>query len=510
MVSTKFCFSYYPRRVSVMKRKAKSAAIYCRISQDPTGERLGVQRQEELCRSLADSLGWDVAEVYVDNDISAYRAKPRPAFQRMLKDLEAGVRDGVVVVDQDRLVRHIRQLEDFIDLADRHGIVLANVSGDLDLSTSDGRLTARIRGSVARHESEKKSERLKRQRAQAARQGKRHGGRRPFGYHHDGVTVREEEASIVREMAKRFIAGETLPSLAGDLNERGIPTARARTLLDRAANHDSEGRTAEAERLRAEAADRAWMTSSLRSILANARIAGLRVHRGEVVAEAEWPPLIDRETHEQIRAKLGDPRRTQRGRPPAALLTGIARCGRCGGPMYASRSRTRTSRYVCDAGPGRDGCGRIAIVLERIDDIVRDAVLTALSSPDLGQAVSAARSDAEEVKDLGAQIARDEDELETLARQMAEGDITRREWLAAREVYVERIEQARQELTADEHRSVLEGLPTSPSDLSGLWDRQPTDWRRALLKAVVEQVTVNPADTPGRFDPDRIKFVWRA
>ncbi|MDP2623179.1 MAG: recombinase family protein, partial [Actinomycetota bacterium] len=124
----------------------EAAAIYARISLDRSGEGLGVARQEALCRKLAESKGWPVAEVYVDGSTSAYNGKARPGYERMLGDLEAGRRDAVICVDLDRLTRRPAELEAFVDLADRHGIALANVSGDSDLSTADGRLRARILG----------------------------------------------------------------------------------------------------------------------------------------------------------------------------------------------------------------------------------------------------------------------------------------------------------------------------------------------------------------------------
>lgn len=80
-------------------RQVTSAAIYARISKDMYGEFLGVRRQEDLCRELADKKNWPVGEVYVDNDISAYQGKRRPAYGRMLSDLESGHRDAVICVD---------------------------------------------------------------------------------------------------------------------------------------------------------------------------------------------------------------------------------------------------------------------------------------------------------------------------------------------------------------------------------------------------------------------------
>ena len=71
------------------------------------------------CEQLADRRGWKVVERYVDADISAYSGKPRPEYLRMLDDIEAGAVEAVVVYHADRLHRHPRELEDFIDLCQR-------------------------------------------------------------------------------------------------------------------------------------------------------------------------------------------------------------------------------------------------------------------------------------------------------------------------------------------------------------------------------------------------------
>jgi DNA invertase Pin-like site-specific DNA recombinase len=72
-----------------------AAALYARISSDIEGSGLGVKWQVEDCRRLAASLGWIVAEEYIDNDLSAYSGKARPGYQRMLDDLRDGLRDAV-------------------------------------------------------------------------------------------------------------------------------------------------------------------------------------------------------------------------------------------------------------------------------------------------------------------------------------------------------------------------------------------------------------------------------
>lgn len=146
------------------------AAIYTRISSD-SGTALGVGRQEHDCRALAVQREWSVAGVYTDNDISASTARPRPAYKRMLGDLAEGLFEAVIVWDLDRLHRRPIELEEFLDLADRHKIALASVGGDVDLSTPQGRMIARIKGAVARQEIEH-SRRLRRKQLELVQAGK--------------------------------------------------------------------------------------------------------------------------------------------------------------------------------------------------------------------------------------------------------------------------------------------------------------------------------------------------
>jgi site-specific DNA recombinase len=183
------------------------AAVYVRISSDRAGAGLGVARQEEDCRALCDRLGWQVARVYPDNDVSAYSGRRRPQWERLNADIAAGLIDAIVCWHVGRLTRSPRELEDVIDLHDRHGIQLATCTGDIDLSTPAGRLIARTRGAAARHEGEHKGERQRRQLRQAAEQGRPHGGQRGYGYTPDRSAIIEAQADVILQMARRALAG---------------------------------------------------------------------------------------------------------------------------------------------------------------------------------------------------------------------------------------------------------------------------------------------------------------
>ncbi len=135
------------------------AGIYCRISRDKVGAGLGVERQQADCRALAERLGWSVVDVFTDNDISAYRGKPRPAYRTMLDAIRTGRVDAVIAWHHDRLHRSPRELEEYISACEPRSVPTYCVkAGELDLTTASGRMTARITGAVARGEVEHMSD----------------------------------------------------------------------------------------------------------------------------------------------------------------------------------------------------------------------------------------------------------------------------------------------------------------------------------------------------------------
>src|SRR4051794_6218932 len=80
-------------------------AIYTRISKDERDDRLGVDRQERLCREHAEGVGLDVVMVFTDNDTSAYARKRRAGFEQLVETLKNGDVDAVCVYHVDRLYR---------------------------------------------------------------------------------------------------------------------------------------------------------------------------------------------------------------------------------------------------------------------------------------------------------------------------------------------------------------------------------------------------------------------
>jgi site-specific DNA recombinase len=185
-------------------------AIYTRISADQTGERLGVTRQLDDCLALADRLDWQIVDRFDDNDISAFNGKHRPGFEALLDAMKTGQIDALICWHTDRLYRSMRDLERLIEIAEANRVQIRTVqSGELDLSTSAGRMMARILGSVARAEGEHKGERQKRANAQKATAGKWQTANRCFGYTMTGEPL-EPEATAFRTAVAEVLNGKSI------------------------------------------------------------------------------------------------------------------------------------------------------------------------------------------------------------------------------------------------------------------------------------------------------------
>jgi len=462
-----------------------AAAVYARISSDPEGDRLGVTRQTDDCQALAARKGWPVAEVYIDDDRSAYSGKLRPEYRRLLDDIAARTIDGLIVYNLDRLHRQPRELEAFLDLCDEVKLTaLASVEGDINLASSDGRFHARILSAMARKSSDDTSRRIRRKNEERALAGlPTGGGTRPFGYRPDRRTIEPAEAVLVREAAERVLAGDSVRAIATDWNERAIETP----------------------------AGRQWTVQTLRRMLVSARLSAQREHHGEIVAPGQWEPILTPDETTRIRAIL-DERTRSRSRPVRRyLLSGLLRCGRCDSTLVSRPQANGDRRYVCAKGLGFSGCGRLAVRAEPIEDLIAEAILYRLDTPELAAALAgAAEADAATAAEHLA-VARDQDQLEELARAYAERLITLAEWLAARKPIEARIEAARRKLSRLSRSAAIDAYVGRSGDLQATWRTLPLNRQRSIVAAILDRAVVRPA-TPGRatFDVDRVEPVWRA
>lgn len=442
------------------------------------------------CQARIDERGDELGEVHIDPGRSAWNPRVRrPGWDRLMERLESGATGGVIVFDLARFSRRPIEGERLIAAAER-GLVILDSEGEYDLLTASGRKHFRDQLNAAAYESDRLSTRVRRGKKLKAMRGESNGTHRAFGFEPDG-SVRESEAAILRELAERFLAGESQDALIRDLNQRGITTSTGR----------------------------GWTHVLLRQVMKRPRNAGLVEYKGAVVSKLPGDPIWDERTYERVMALYASRRR---GRPvsDAYLCSGILRCGRCGTPLSG---RPRTVRpysdgeprrqYFCQPRAGGPGCGGIAADQRAVDEAIRDLVVAILSDPRHAAAVeAAARAATDVLAAVDAEIA----ELENLATELSDR-------LGRREITLARYDAATKPLDRDlaKLRAKRVELETRPADVVPpeevaasrdawlrRWSMATTPERRTLIRQALRHrhLVLKPADRhgPPRFDRGRI------
>ncbi|MEO7195457.1 MAG: recombinase family protein [Pseudonocardiaceae bacterium] len=487
------------------------AGIYCRISRDRIGAGLGIERQEQDCRELADRLGWVVVDTYADNDLSAYSGKRRPHYERLLGDIEAGYLTAVITWHADRLHRSPVELERYIAVCDGRSVPTQTVrAGHLDLSTANGRMNARITGAVARHESEQKGERVRRQKQQAQAQGRWIGGRRPFGFAPDGVTLRPTVEQL-QAMCDRAAAlyGDTVPTVdrLGQLADRVTAEADAIADATRRILAGESVRSVVSEWNRAgltTATGTQWDGSKARQMLLRPRNAGLAGNRSRTIGPAVWDPIVDRDSWEALVALLGDPsRRTHWGTSLKLVGSFLYRCD-CGERVRSGGQRgDGKARYACTANHMR----RLA---EPVDQLVFEVVERVLVRDNLELIAPAA--DLAPLRDRLTTLRARSDEIAAMFGD-PDSDMTSTQFRVANERLQHEIRATEAELGRRSVGTTLTGIADA-SDPAFAFRSAGIDRQRAVIDTLmtVTLMRTKRGRRPGGhyFDPSSVKIEWKA
>ncbi len=374
------------------------AAIYARKSTEESGvaaDAKSVTRQVEGARAFIAARGWTIndASVYVDDGVSGALFANRPAFQRMMRDAEGGAFEAVVLFDLDRFGRNGRRSMDALyTLADLGVTVWDYSTGQaIDLDSLEGEMSTFMKARFAQQFRDQVRKHTREAMRRKAEQGYVTGGR-VFGYDNvrigKGQTERRinaGEAAVVRDIYTRAAAGEGHRTIAGSLNQAGVPSPRAQ-----------QGRPSgwSASTIRAVLERPLYRGESVwgRTVSAYGRELGKQRRRADGQArefgqiprpEATWlrrevPALriIDPELATRVDARRLDLRTryidaiTQNtGRVPQRahgryLLTGgMLICPTCGGHFEALKRPWKETVYICATSRRKPGICKNTLVL---------------------------------------------------------------------------------------------------------------------------------------------------
>lgn len=457
------------------------ALIYTRVSEDRSGGR-SPKEQEAEARQVCEREGWEVLEVVTDSVGASRHSKgTRPGWARVLKMLSTGKVDILVTWEASRAQRDLAAYAALRDLCARHGVRWSYKGRTYDLASSGDRFTTGLDGLLAERESDEISDRVKRAMRASAAQG-RPPGRRLFGYQrtYDATTGRlvgqephDTEAAIVRGIFDGFLGGQGIRTLARELNRRSVTTSTGAS----------------------------WADTQIKRVLTNSAYTAKRVHRGEVIGAADWPPLVDSETFDRVQARLAAmaQRRTRHTRT-ARLLTGVGRCGTCGGKLSAGHDRHRRKVYQCRTG----FC--VARDLLKLDAFISSVVVERLSRPDVTEALRGV------APDPAFEVARDRAQQLRAQLDDAVDQFTRGELTGATLAKVEaRLLPLIAEVEQDARRALVPLEVEVPADdVFSWWESLTSEIRREVLATLIAAVVVMPTGRGRReLDPSAIRVEWR-
>lgn len=465
------------------------AGVYRRCSKD-RNDRASVSAQEKAGAARCEAEGWKPCW-YEDNDLSAsrYAKLDRDDWNRLLDDLRAGILDVIWLWESSRGDRKLSEWARFLDLCrDRGTLIYVETHGRAyDMGNARDWKTLAEDGVNNAYASEETSLRVRRGLDAAAAQGRPH-GLVHYGYIrlYDPVTRKyvtqepdPETGPVAGEIIGRIARRDPVVAIARDLDARGVRPPKA-----------PFGPLPKNCR---------WSTQTVREIALNPEYTGCRrLPDGSFVPG--WVPVVSVETHLTAVEVLKDvTRSTQRPGRQERLLSYLATCRECGGPLTGGKDYKGRPQYRCNT----PGCGCIHIGQDWLDELITLAVLHTLADPDWADLH---RGDDAQAGRHRAQAERLRAELD----EWAAADIMPRAYKIREAKLLPQIRKAERAAAAAETPLLLRELLAAETLRAG-WDYLEIPARRAIIRGLMDVSVTRAADRTraARVDRARVIVEWK-
>lgn len=514
-----------------MNREGKKCVLYPRVSTEMQVEGYSLEGQKHGLKRFADREDMQVVDIYEDAGKSGKSIEGRPAFKKMLSDIENGLEiDYVLVYKLSRFGRNAADILNSLEFIQSYGVNLICIEEGIDSSQTSGKLLISVLSAVAEIERENILEQTMNGRREKARQGGWNGGFAPYGYYlkDNQLYIQETEAEAVRIIYDMFGNSDIgYGGIAKYLNLQGIrKIPRQNGKLDR------------------------WSGHFVRLILDNpvycGKIAYGRRTREKVkgtkneyhlvntddyiLEEGKHEGIISEELWNKVHAKrlaTGIKQPSKVGKDRAHLLTGILKCPKCGCSMYTNKhawtNKDGTYKevyyYVCGRNKQERGkhCDYKAalrktdiepLVIEAVKELVRDEFFVKEIKKRIGHQIDTSKIDREiinyesKLREVDLNKARLEQEIDNLPadtkyRERKIQDMTLR-LDGLYEVIIDlenRIEDAKLRRAAIETEAIsLENLFRIMQNFGELYDIISDEERKAIITYLIKEIQIYPRD----------------
>ena len=410
-----------------MKTGEMRAVGYCRVSMREQLEGHSLEAQESNIREYAERQGWHLAQIYVEAGVSAKPGSNRPILERLMGDAQAGRFDVVVVDKVDRFYRHLQGLLAALEKLRAWGVSFASVQEQLDFTTPWGKLTLTVLGILAEIYIDNLRQETRKGLHQRAKEGLWNGSI-PFGYckglcsrcddpngagycpeygqadKSDGLRLilhPIEHLGVKKAFALYQTRKYSDAMIADELNRMVVTLPDGRTVKLRQKGHRGRSRPGAFSRdVVRDMLKRVFYTGKVPYYGRRADGKSRKRDKPQALYPGRHPAIVDEETFQQVQELRKAVAWVPRGRGPQVRvypLTGILRCGYCGGTMRGSSTNGR--RYYRDAtkiehkGACPQGLVREAEIERQVVEILRAMLAAAgvTTDEEAKQAAAAAR-----------------------------------------------------------------------------------------------------------------------
>jgi len=482
--------------------KQVRVAVYCRQSVADDLEFNSLDAQSQSIRAYIESQkskGWfALPDDYIDQGHSGSTIE-RPAFQKLLKDIENGLIDVVAVYKQDRLTRSLAHFVQILDWFEKYSVTFVSITQLFDTSTSMGRMTVNLLATFADYERSMIRERTSDKMSAARRKGMWTGGRPMLGYKVRGkkLIIEKEEAAQVKQIYKLYLELGSITAVISELNQRGWKNKTYKTKEKKIIS------------------GRPFCKASLKRVLSNPLYIGKILFKGEVF-EGVHKAIIDKKTWEAVNALLDDNRRNSGAGQKNkwnALLREIAYCGVCGAVLthhYTKRRGKVYSYYVCSHAlrHGASTCPGSRISAKELEKFVIDQVKEIGGNPALlSQTMDAIKKEVKEKRpELKSELKRLDKETIDLNQQRKNILDTIAQGGNGSAALKDRLDEIDQELIkasrlAQEANKALDDIKNHTIDESDLqaalrsftpiWDVLFPREKERIIRLLIERITVH-------------------
>ncbi len=474
-------------------------AIYARQSLDKK-DSLSIDAQIEDCINLCKRNGWNDYKIYKDKGWSA-KNLDRPEFQKLNKDVQAGLIQAVVCYKIDRISRSIRDLVNLIEDYSELGVHFVSFADNINTAAPGGLMMATLFGSLAQMEREAIITRVTDNYYYRCELGYWGGGPAPYGFslkkikengqQHTVLEINEEEAAIVRQFFEWYLEPNgTVYSILNKASELGIKTRKgalwtSRVVSELLSKPLYAPNTMDVYNFYAAQGVRVRVSPEQCDGTLSLNVFGKRDRNSKhpkrsrpvsemTLAIAKHPAIIDSDTFLKVQFKKKAKLQTspRKGTSQTTILSGLVKCGICGRAMSPSNSRNDVKYFTCSGKRNYASgvCTSKSIKVDILESIVLDDMLHYLTADEVVNKFNASKSveltaqDNFEINALQQEAAKLDIEIENLLDACSAGSTTAIEYLNKR---IEKIDVRKKEIQqkileirqdADNVISLFEGI----------------------------------------------------